>query len=63
MMDFTYADMKFRSHFNDDEEEEYVSQSFTRFRINMIKGTSNEYFFGNLIIRTFPKSINFSCSD
>ena len=42
MMDFTYADMKFRSHFNDDEEEEYVSQSFTRFRI---KGTSNEYFF------------------
>ena len=23
MMDFTYADMKFRSHFNDDEEEEY----------------------------------------
>ena len=60
MMDFTYADMKFRSHFNDDEEAEYVSQSFTRFRI---KGTSNKYFFGNLIIRTFPKSINFSCSD
>ena len=48
MMDFTYADMKFRSHFNDDEEEEYVS---------------NEYFWGNLIIRTFSKSINFSCSD
>ena len=23
MMDFTFADMKFRSHFNDDEEEEY----------------------------------------
>ena len=46
MMDFTYADMKFRSHFNDDEEEEYVSQSFTRFRI---KGTSNEYFFVNYI--------------
>ena len=35
MMDFTYADMKFRSHFNDDEEEEYVSQSFTRFRIKV----------------------------
>ena len=28
MMDFTNADMKFRSHFNDEEEEEYVSQSF-----------------------------------
>ena len=52
MMDFTYADMKFRSHFNDDEEEEYVSQSFTRFRI---KGTSNKYFFGNLIIRKNAK--------
>ena len=49
-MDFTYADMKFRSHFNDDEEEEYVSQSFTRFRI---KGTSNEYFFGNKLYKRY----------
>ena len=67
MMDFTYADMKFRSHFNDDEEEEYdksavnVSQSFTRFRI---KGTTcNKYLFGNLLIRTFQKLIKFGCSD
>ena len=36
-MDFTYGDMKFRSHFNDDEEEEYVesvihSVSYKRYK-------------------------------
>ena len=52
MMDFTYADMKFRSHFNDDEEEEYVSQSFTRF---CIKGTSNELF-AAIYVRVFRET-------
>ena len=35
-------------------------QSVTHFRI---KGACNEYFFGNLLIRTFQKLIKFGCSD
>ena len=48
MMDFTYADMKFRSHFNDDEEEEYVSQSFTRFCIKGTRGLQVKNIFGEI---------------